>query len=344
MVFHGFDQMRIGSFDLEEKILIVAEIGNNHEGDSKVAMELVRRAAECGVDAVKFQTFRTEHYVSSSDSERFNRLKSFELSFSRLEKLAKLARSLGLLFISTPFDLVSARTLEGLVDAFKIASGDVNFYPLIASVSQSGLPVIISSGASDLQQVKRTVEFVKQQWAEKNISGELAILHCVSSYPVPFDQANLLSIPFIAESVDCVVGYSDHTLGLEACVLAVALGARILEKHFTLDKNFSEFRDHRISADPSEMEELTRRVKAASVSLGERKKAVQPCEEATITSIRRSIVAGADLKVGSYLALSDLTWIRPAGGLSPGDEGVLIGRRLKRDVSFGELLTPGDVE
>ena len=324
--------------------MVVAEIGNNHEGDPQVAMELVQRAADCGVDAVKFQTFRTEHYVNNSDTARFNRLKSFELSSSRFQELADLARSLGLLFISTPFDLASAETLKGLVDAFKIASGDINFYPLIASVSQSGLPVIISSGASDLQQVNKTVGFVKQQWADKNILGELAILHCVSSYPVPFDQANLLSIPLIAESVDCVVGYSDHTLGVEACVLAVALGARVIEKHFTLDKNFSEFRDHSISADPAEMEELTRRIKAASNILGERKKAIQPCEESMITAIRRSIVAGADLNAGSYIDQSDLTWVRPAGGLPPGDEGLLIGRRLKRDVRFGEMLTAGDVE
>ena len=337
--------MRIGAIDLDERVLIVAEIGNNHEGNVDVARELVRQAAAAGVDAVKFQTFRTEHYVSRSNTARFNRLKGFELKPAQFAELAELAQSLGVLFISTPFDLESARFLETIVDALKVASGDVNFYPLIQQVARTRKPLIISSGGSDLAQVQRTVAVVRETWAAAGITkGELAILHCVSSYPVPAEQANVRSVQFLAERLDCVVGYSDHTLGTEAAVLAVALGARIIEKHFTLDKRFSDFRDHQLAADPAEMAELVRRVRSAAVLLGVPGKTVQPCEQPELAGMRRSVVAAGDLPRGRRITWDDITWVRPAGGLPPGEESRLLGRALVRDVRAGDQLGAGDVE
>lgn len=335
--------MILGEHGTSQRVLMVAEIGNNHEGRFDVAQALIRQAAACGVDAVKFQTFRTEHYISASNAERFARLKSFELTHPQFEELAKLARSLGLCFISTPFDLASARFLEPLVDAYKIASGDNNFYPLIEWVAQTGKPLIISTGASDAAQVARTVSVVRQHWTVTPAS-QLAILHCVSSYPVEPSQANVRSIQFLAERFpDVTVGYSDHTTGIEAAVLAVALGAQVIEKHFTLDHAFSDFRDHRLSANPAEMQELVRRIRAAETLLGQRGKRVQPCEFSAVTELRRSIVAGADLPAGHRLQPTDLTWVRPAGGLPPGEEHRLVGKALRRNVRFGELLQPSDV-
>lgn len=336
--------MKIDKFDLDKEILVVAEIGNNHEGKFDVAKELVHKAAECDVDAVKFQTFKTEHYVSKSDVMRFNQLKSFELSFSQFEQLSQLASSLGLLFISTPFDLASAEFLENLVDCYKIASGDNSFYPLMGQIARTGKPVIISTGVSDFQQVERAVAFMKQQWADSNIRGQLAILHCVSSYPVPPDQVNLRTLQLFAENFDCTVGYSDHTIGIEAALLAVAFGARIIEKHFTLDKSYSDFRDHRLSADPLEMKELVQGIRLSSSMLGKYEKVVQPCEKAAINAMRRSIVAGKDLPQGHRIAWSDLTWIRSVGGLAPGEEHVVVGKVLRRSVRFGEQLFASDVE
>jgi sialic acid synthase SpsE len=335
--------MKIGSTDTDKEVLLIAEIGNNHEGDFEVAKELVHTAARCGVDAVKFQTFRTEHYVTRLDVARFERLKSFELTFRQFEQLSELAHSLGLLFISTPFDLASANLLESIVDSYKIASGDNDFYPLIDQVVQRGKPVIISTGLSDPGQVARTVEFVKKHWLGHDVTGQVALLHCVSGYPVPPDQANLRSIQFLAENFDFTIGYSDHTTGIEASVLAIALGARIIEKHFTLDKAFSDFHDHQLSADPAEMKELVQRVRLASSLLGNGQKRVQPCEEGAIGVLRRSIAAGRDMIQGHRIALSDLTWIRPADGLAPGEEHILIGKRLKRSVSFGEELSESDM-
>ena len=336
--------MRIGDFNLDDKVLVVAEIGNNHEGKFEIAEELVRQAADCGVAAVKFQTFNTEHYVSQSDGARFARLKSFELSHRQFGQLAELARKLGMLFISTPFDLGSAAFLEKIVDAFKIASGDNNYYPLLAHVARVNKPLIISTGASDLQQVSRTVRFVTNQWKENRMAGQLALLHCVSSYPVPLEQANLLTIPFLAESFDCTIGYSDHTEGINAALLAVGLGARLIEKHFTLDKHFSDFRDHQLSADPPEMRKLVEQVAQASLMLGKFEKTIQPCEQPSMTAIRRSIVAAANLPAAHRIDFSDLTWIRPAGGLAPGHEDQLVGKVLKRTVQFGDQLGTSDVE
>lgn len=335
--------MIIGSLNSAQRIVIVAEIGNNHEGDYQVAVELVRSAAACGVDAVKFQTFRTDHYVSKADEARYKRLKTFELTEQQFGDLAALTRSLGLRFLSTPFDLESARVLRDLVDAYKIASGDITFYPLIQSVCQTAKPIILSSGASSLDQVKTTERFISDQWRRQGIASELAILHCVSSYPVPPAQANLRAIACLRETFPCTIGYSDHTEGIEACLLAVGLGAQIIEKHFTLDKNFSDFRDHRLSADPSEMKVLVERLRAAEAMLGAPAKGVQPCEEAMALAIRRSIVACSDLPAGHRISAGDLTWVRPAGGLAPGQEDQLIGRTLVHAVKTGERITSVDV-
>ena len=336
--------MKIGDFDLDQQVLIVAEIGNNHEGNFEIAREMVEEAAKCGVDAVKFQTFKTEHYVNQADSARFERLKSFELTYPEFEELSNLAHSQGLMFISTPFDLASASFLNGIVDSYKIASGDNAFYPLMEKVALSGKPMIVSTGISHAEQVKKTVEFIKQTWTNNNIIGQLAILHCVSSYPVPSDQANLRSIQFLIENFDDTIGYSDHTLGIEAAILAIALGAKIIEKHFTLDKNFSDFRDHQLSADPLEMRNLVQKIRLTSLMLGENQKRIERCEEGLVTAIRRSIVVGRDMSAGHCIAKSDLTWLRPSEGLVPGEEEALIGKLLKRDVSFGEQLSVTDVE
>jgi N,N'-diacetyllegionaminate synthase len=336
--------MKIGSFDTDRRVLVVAEIGNNHEGDVELAAEMVRQAARSGVGAVKFQTVRAADLVRRSESARYERLKRFELSREQFTSLSELAHDLGLLFVSTPLSLEAARFLEPLVDAYKIASGDNDFFPLLDRVAHSGKPVIVSTGVSDLAQIAAAVGSLRAQWHAQSRTGELGLLHCVSSYPTPPEQANLRSIPFLAERFDCTIGYSDHTLGTEAAVLAVAAGARIIEKHFTLNKHHSDFRDHQLSADPVEMEALVMRIRDAESLLGTWDKSVQPCEVASQTAIRRSIVAARDLKRGTALQATDLKWIRPGDGLRAGNESQLIGKRVKRDMHEDDAISPGDVE
>lgn len=332
--------MKIGPIDTEQEVLIVAEIGNNHEGSDAFAEELIGLAAETGVQAVKFQTFRTEYFVSPGDGDRFRRLKSFELAQASFRRLADVAKKAGLLFLSTPLDLDSACFLRDLVCAYKIASGDNNFDPLLEYVASTGKPIILSSGLADIAQLRRAKALVERTWREKNIDQEMAILHCVTGYPVPKDQVNLGAVHHIAASLGGTVGYSDHTLGIEAAVLAVALGARIIEKHFTKDKNHSDFRDHRMSADPEEMKRLVGRIREAAEMLGSGIKEPREMEKEVLTAVRRSIAAKHDLPAGSVIRWQDLTWTRPAVGLPPGCEQDLLGRKLKSPVRAGEAIQP----
>jgi N,N'-diacetyllegionaminate synthase len=335
--------MEIRGRSLSQGILVVAEIGNNHEGKLSVARALVERAAACHVDAVKFQTFRTRYFTSNRDPARFDRLRSFELAPEAFAELEQLAHALGLLFISTPLDLGSVGVLEPLVDAFKIASGDNDFYALMAAVARTGKPVIVSSGMSELSHLHHVSRFIKKEWSRHGIDQELAFLHCVSAYPAPPEETNLAAIPLMAAELQVPVGYSDHTIGVEACLAAAAMGARILEKHFTLDKNFSDFRDHKLSADPEEMSRLVHGVRRVERLIGKPEKFVQPSERPVQEVARRSVVAAGDLREGHRVSLEDLTWIRPAGGLHPGEEDKIVGRALKRDIAFGEPILPSDV-
>lgn len=331
--------MRIANHDIHEKVLIIAEIGNNHEGNFDVACRMVEAAADAGVDAVKFQTFQTALFTSNADPARFERLKKFELTREQFRALAELARKRGLIWFSTPLDLVSARFLEPLVDVFKVASGDNDFLPLIAQLARTGKPLIISTGLADLEHLERIATFAREHGAD----GHLAFLHCVCAYPVPPNEVNLRAIPLLAERLGCPVGWSDHTMGPEACIAATALGARILEKHFTLDKNFSAFRDHQLSADPAEMKLIVESVRKVEQLLGSAAKSLQPSEQANTKAARRSIAAATALKAGHALRAEDLIWVRPAIGLPPGQEQRLLARTLKRDVAAGEAITEQDV-
>lgn len=334
--------MKIGTKDLGRKVFIVAEIGNNHEGDFSVAAEMVKQAAACGVDAVKFQTFKTENFVKVSDLGRFNRLKKYELQFSQFTKLSRLAHKNGLLFLSTPLDLESAAFLKGIVDGYKVASGDNDFYPLLDFVARARKPVIVSSGISDLKRIKCSVDYLKKQWKKIDFEGKVAVLHCVSCYPAPIEEINLRAIPLMSRILKCPIGYSDHTLGNEACLFAVVIGACIIEKHFTLDKSFSDFRDHKLSADPPEMKEMVDRIRLIEKSLGEYNKSIQPCEIHNRELIRRSIVAEKDLPKGHKIIYSDLAWMRPGGGLAPGNERFLIGKTMKIHKYRGEQFKISD--
>lgn len=321
--------MKIGKFDLDKRVLIIAEVGNNHEGDFKLAVRLIREAARCGADAVKFQTIVPDRLVSIGQKDRIRQLEKFRLSYGEFEKLSGIAGREGLLFLSTPFDIESARFLRPLVPAFKIASGDNDFFPLIEFIARTGKPIILSTGLADLKQIEHTKRFIENIWRKNRVKQNLAVLHCVTSYPVEANEANLLAIQTLRKSLGVTTGYSDHTAGIDAAALSIALGARIIEKHFTIDKGYSDFRDHRMSADPKEFSELVRRVRQAAIMLGDGKKVPQAGEKNIRGFVRRSIAAKHDLAKGKVIGRGDLIWIRPGEGLRPGQEKAVIGKRLK---------------
>ena len=331
--------MLIENFDLSKNVLIIAEIGNNHEGIYTLAEELIGLAVESGVDAVKFQTFKTQYFVSNKDIDRYNRLKSFELSEQEFIRLSEHAKKAGVLFISTPLDLESAKFLDTIVHAFKIASSDNNFYPLLEYIANTAKPVIMSTGLADISLINQSKDFIYNIWRENNINTGLAILHCVTSYPVPIEQANLMAIQHLIREYNCTIGYSDHTNGIFACQLAVALGSRIIEKHFTINKNYSSFRDHQLSADPTEMSYLVKSIREAEILLGNGIKSPQPTEIAIEKAVRRSIAAKRDLEIGHSLSYDDLIWIRPGNGLAVGKEKLLIGKKLLIQIKIGDFLS-----
>ena len=330
--------MKIANYDTEKKVFIIAEIGNNHEGSYTLAEEMIGKAAEAGACAVKFQTIVPEKLVSISQKDRIEQLKRFQLTYDEFEKLNKVAKHENILFLSTPFDIESVHFLNSIVPAFKIASGDNNFFPLIEVIAQTGKPIIMSAGLIDLLEVRKTIDFILNIWNENAIDQDIAILHCVTSYPTALEEANLSAIKEL-QSLNVTIGYSDHTIGTEAAVLSVALGARIVEKHFTIDKNYSDFRDHQLSADPNEFSQLVERVEIASKLLGQSRKTVQESEKLVMEKIRRSIVARKDLDENTVLTLDDISWVRPGGGLAPGNEEMVLGKRLKVKVAAGELIT-----
>ena len=329
--------MKIGEINTREKVLIIAEIGNNHEGSYTLAEEMIGLAVDAGADAVKFQTIIPEKLVSIQQKTRIKQLKKFQLSYDEFTKLSKVAKNEGAIFLSTPFDIDSALFLNELVPAYKIASGDNDFYPLIEVIAEIGKPIIMSTGLMNLDEIEKSVLFIKNIWKKNHNKEELALLHCVSTYPTPPENANLLAINELEQIAD-IVGYSDHTSGIEAAVLSIAFGARIIEKHFTIDNNYSDFHDHQLSLNPTEFKKMVVQIRIVEQMLGSGKKVPTDLELKSKQNIRRSIVANHNLSTGHKIILEDLNWVRPGGGVRPGNEEKLIGKKLNRAMKVGEMI------
>lgn len=310
--------IRVGPHDLGDRVLIVAEIGNNHEGSLEVAEDLIGVAAAAGADVVKFQTIEPALLVGRDQDERLRQLERFRLPDGSWERLSRVAADVGVQFMSTPFHLGAVAELDPLVPAFKIASGDNDIADFLRAVAATRKPVLLSTGMSSMARVRRSVDIVRGVWLELGVNPGLVLLHCVVCYPTAVQDANLKALHALA-ALGEVTGYSDHTVGFAAAPLAVALGARVIEKHVTLSKTFSDFRDHSLSADPAELRELVRRIREAESLLGAGDKDVAACEEPALPSVRRSLAAARDLRAGHALAEEDVVWLRGVGGIRPDD-------------------------
>lgn len=330
--------MQIDKFNTNDKVFIIAEIGNCHEGNYDLAEEMIVKAAAAGVDAVKFQTIVPEKLVSVKQTQRIAQLSKFQFSYEQFAQLKAVADRAGVVFLSTPFDIESAKFLNDLVPAFKIASGDNTFYPLIEEVAKCKKPIILSTGMTTFDEISEVQRFIFDIWKKLDFAEEnLALLHCVVSYPTPIEQANISAMNTLKSLVK-TVGYSDHTMGIDAAFMSVAMGARIVEKHFTIDKNYSEFRDHQLSADPKEMKELVEKIRCCETLLGSGEKQLQVNEEQNKIPVRRSIVAATDLAAQHVISWEDLSWVRPGDGIAPGKEHLVIGKKTKIEVKAGEQI------
>lgn len=335
-----------------EPAFIIAEAGVNHNGRLDLAHRLVDVAVEAGADAVKFQTFRADrlavreapkavYQLETTDAEESltEMLRRLELSEEAHVALCGHCRSRGIVFLSTPFDEESADFLEKLgVSAFKISSGDLTNIPFLEHVACKGLPTIISSGMATLDEVRDAVRAIQDAGLR-----DIAVLHCVSNYPARAEDVNLRAMRTLADIFGIPIGFSDHTLGAEVALAAVAVGARILEKHFTLDPNMPG-PDHRASLPPDALRALVTGVRTVEASLGTGVKAPCPSESEVAAVARKSLYWARDLHAGEMVARADLIALRPATGISPARMRQLIGRRLLRAVRDGEPVRADDIE
>ena len=331
---------------------VIAEAGVNHNGDLSRALLLVDEAAAAGADAVKFQTFSAERVAAAtapkavyqqettgSAGSQLDMLRGLELSRDAHCSLQDRCRKRGVIFLSTPFDESSVDLLESLgVPAFKIPSGEITNAPLLEHIAAKGRPVIASTGMSTLEEVQAAIAVLRAAGAR-----ELALLHCVSEYPARPADVNLRAMETMRRATGLPVGYSDHTLGVEVALAAVALGAVIIEKHFTISRALPG-PDHRASLEPHELHALIRGIRSVQSALGHGRKEPAPGEADVARVARRSLVAARDIHPGTTITRDMVAILRPAGGLSPMMLGQVIGRRAVIKIQAGEQLSMAGLE
>lgn len=336
--------MKIGHVDLDRRPFLIAEIGNNHEGNPDVALKLVDAAVQAGADAVKVQIMDPPKLVNRSEKQRIAQLSGYRLDRDVFLEMAGRIRANGALFMASVFDCASLEQWGPDLDAIKIASGDLDFDPLLVVAAKSGKPVVLSTGMSTLSEIERAVKvFAGALPPGVDVADRLVVLHCVSLYPTPLAHANLSAMTALRSRLGVTIGYSDHTLGLTAATMAIGLGARVIEKHFTLDRNFSEFRDHALSAEPEEFARLAEAVRSYSAIIGQGHIDGPLVDAATRAVARRGIVAARDIPADTTLTAADLDYVRPAVGLPPSESHRVIGRRTRGPLSMHQILREEDL-
>ena len=327
-------------------VLIIAEAGVNHNGSKELAKQMVLEAKKAGVDYVKFQTFVPENLVSKNaakaeyqkettgaDESQLQMLKSLALTEEDFVELKDYCNEVGVGFISTPFDLDSLDFLETLdMDFWKVPSGEITNLPYLEAIAKTGRKVIMSTGMCEVEEIQQAVEVL-----EKNGTKDIVLLHCNTQYPTPFEDVNLSAMKHIAEVTGKEVGYSDHTIGIEVPTAAVALGATVIEKHFTLDKNM-EGPDHRASLEPDELAAMVSAIRNIERSIGDGNKRRSASETANCAVARKSIVAKCDIKAGETFTADNLTVKRPGTGISPMKWYEVIGKKAERDYCADEVI------
>jgi N,N'-diacetyllegionaminate synthase len=329
--------------------VIIAEAGVNHNGSLEMAKKMVDAAADAGVDYVKFQTFCSELLVTASaaqadyqrreaqseDSSQLAMLRKLELSHADHLALVDYCKQKGVKFLSTAFDLPSVDFLDGLgVDFWKVPSGEITNLPYLRKIAATRRPIVMSTGMSDLDTVKESLDFLLGEGAERK---DITLLHCNTEYPTPFADVNLNAMITLRNELGVATGYSDHTLGIEVPVAAVALGAEVIEKHFTLDRNLPG-PDHKASLLPDELKAMVSAIRNIEKALGTGLKRVTDSEAKNIVAARKSIVAAVAIKAGEVFTEENLTVKRPGNGLSPMKWYDVVGRQASRDYQPDEPI------
>jgi N,N'-diacetyllegionaminate synthase len=329
-------------------VFIIAEAGVNHNGSVELAKRLIDEAFEAGADAVKFQTFKAENLLSKNTQKaeyqqnntdasesQFDMIKKLELDLDTHKKLMAYCQEKGIMFLSTPFDCESIDLLNDLeMQIFKIGSGEITNLPYLRHIGSLGKRVILSTGMSTLKEVGEALSLLINSGASKE---NITVLHANTMYPTPMKDVNLNAMLTIQEEFDINVGYSDHTLGIEVSIAAVAMKASCIEKHFTLDKTM-EGPDHKASLEPKELKELVSSIRNIEKAFGRSEKKLSPSENANIGIARKSIVAKIDIKKGDILNERNLSVKRPGTGISPMKWDEVIGSIAEKNYSADDLI------
>lgn len=327
-------------------ITIIAEAGVNHNGSMELAKKMVVEAKEAGADYIKFQTFQPEKLVSKYADKAEYQKKTTGSEESQLEMLKKLALTqmdfrelkdycdqVGIGFISTPFDMESIDFLESLdMDFWKIPSGEITNLPYLIKIAETGRPIVMSTGMCQMEEIEDALTWLKNSGA-----GEITLLHCNTQYPTPMEDVNLNAMQSLKRQLRLSVGYSDHTQGIEVPIAAAALGATVIEKHFTLDQKM-EGPDHRASLEPEELAAMVRGIRNIEKALGSGEKGVTPSEIKNRAVARKSIVAAGSIRKGEQFTEDNLTVKRPGNGISPMNWFEVLGKTAKRDYIEDELI------
>ena len=333
----------------KHRTFIIAEAGVNHNGSIEIAKELIDKAKAAGADAIKFQTFKAEKLVSktadkaayqkkttSKNESHYEMLRRLELDEEDHQELMNHCRKRKITFLSSPFDEASADLLERMgIRMFKIPSGELTNLPFLQHIAKKNKPIIMSTGMSTLEEVEEALDAIFHAGNKK-----VTLLHCVTEYPAPFKEVNLKAMLTLEKAFNLPVGYSDHTKGIEIAIAAVALGAKIIEKHFTLDKNM-EGPDHRASIDPLELKQMIKAIRNVEASLGDGVKKPASCELKNINIARKSIVATRDIGKGEKITKAKVALKRPGNGIQPKDLGKILGHVTKRAIKADEVITWG---
>ncbi len=333
---------------MNQKTLIIAEAGVNHNGDLSIARQLIDVAADAGADLVKFQTFDADQLVTleadkaqyqkegaSPQESQYSMLKRLELNREQHEELVLHCKQRGIGFFSTGFDNKSIDYLASLgLKFFKVPSGEITNYPYLMHIGRFGKPIILSTGMSSLGDIERAIEVLESAGTSRK---QITVLHCNTEYPTPMKDVNLRAMCSIRDAFGVSVGYSDHTPGIEVAVAAVALGAAVIEKHFTLDKHLPG-PDHKASLEPTELKNMVTSIRNIEVALGDGIKRVSDSEQKNIAVARKSIVAARVIKAGETFKEENLTVKRPGTGISPMMWEFVIGRKASRDFQVNEAI------
>ncbi|BAI79864.1 N-acetylneuraminate synthase [Deferribacter desulfuricans SSM1] len=337
------------------KTFIIAEAGVNHNGKLDLAKKLIDVAVEAGADAVKFQTFKTEEVISEiapmaeyqkknigEEKPQIEMVKELELSFNDFEELKTYCDRKGIKFLSTPFDIESAGFLKDLgLEIFKIPSGEITNYLLLREIGSYRKKVILSTGMAELGEIEDALDILMENGTKRE---DITVLHCNTEYPTPMEDVNLKAMLTIKEAFKVNIGYSDHTLGIEVPIAAVALGASVIEKHFTLDKNLPG-PDHKASLEPNELKAMVKAIRNIEKALGNGIKKPSKSELKNRDIARKYIVAKRDMKKGEILSEENLTVKRTGKkGISPMRWGEIIGLKAPRDFKKGEIIMEGGKE